>query len=462
MEDKMIFRWFTLVSAVLLVAMILGACAPATPTAPVKPATPAEPAASAGSVEEWAKAVSSAYSGQEIKLAVASHPSIEAFKKMTPEFENLTGVKVIWDVMEEGQLASKLLLESSAGKSDYDIIMNCPEFTPSLVDSNYLEPLDGYMSDPAKSPAWFDAEDIIAAYMDMISVDSKHYGIPFAGETIFLFYRKDIFEKHGLSVPTTMEELTKTAAAIQEKETGMAGISMRTRLGWEFTYMWSEFIFPFGGLIIDPTTNKPGFDQPGTKASLKYFTDLATYAPQGVESYSFPEAWDAFMQGKTGMMVEASAAGPEVENSEKSLVAGKVGYAKMPAGPSGAYSGVWGWGFAMTSSSEKKDLAWNLIVYLTSKAQQEKYVLNGGIPSRSSWLEDPANQAKYPYYLTTLDTLKQAADLQAKGLGVVIMDPRWSQISEIMGSEGAKLLTKELSADEALTNMQNQVSEIWQ
>jgi len=448
------------VTTVVLLATLVTACGPK--TTPVPTIAPAQPtAALAGGLDEWAAAVKAKYAGTELKLAVASHPSIESFKKMTPEFEALTGMKVTWDVMEEGQLADKLLLEASSGKTDYDIIMSCPEFTPSLVDVGFLEPLDAYLGDSAKSPDWFAPDDIVAAYRDMISYQGKYYGIPFAGETVFLFYRKDIFEKYGLKVPTTMDELKTTAAAIQEKEPGIAGISMRTRLGWEFTYMWSVFIFPFGGRIIDPTTNKPGFDLPGTKSSLEYFADLAQYAPKGVESFSFPEAWDAFMQGKVGMMVEASAAGPEVENPEKSLVAGKVGYAPMPAGPDGAYSGVWGWGFAITAGSEQKEAAWDLIVYLTSKAKQEEYVANGGIPSRSSWLEDPANQAKYPYYQATLATLQQSADLLSKGLGVVIMDPRWSQLSEIIGTEGSKVLTKENTIDQALSNMQSQSSDIW-
>ena len=453
-----------LLTIILLAATLLSSCGTKATLAPTNAPTTAPTqvaTAPASSLEDWAAKVKAQFAGSELKLAVASHPSIDAFKKMTPEFESLTGIKVTWDVMEEGQLADKLLLEASSGKTDYDIIMSCPEYTPSLVDASFVDSIDEYLNDPAKSPAWFAPEDIVPAYRDMLSFQEKHYGIPFAGETVFLFYRNDIFQKDGLTVPTTMDELMATAAAIQQKEPGMAGISMRVRLGWEFTYMWSVFIFPYGGRMIDPATNQPGFDLAGTKASLEYFTSLTQYAPKGIESFSFPEAWDAFMQGKAGMMVEASAGAPEVENPEKSLVAGKVGYAPMPAGPEGAYSGVWGWGFALTSGSKQKDAAWDLIVYLTSKAKQAEYVTNGGIPSRSSWLQDPANQATYPYYQATLDTLKQAAALQAKGLGVVIMDPRWSQISEIIGTEGAKVLTKENTVDQALSNMQSQISDIW-
>ncbi len=457
MNRHSLFRLLVLLTAL---SMLWGCAAPPTTAPATPPPQETQPPPAPGSLEAWGAEIKARYGGTEIKVAVASHPSIEAFKKMVPDFEALTGIKVVWDEMEEGALADKLLLESSSGTTSYDALMNCPEFTPALADLGYLENLDPYLQDAAKTPEWFDYQDIMAAYRDMLSYGGNHLGIPFAGETVFLFYNKEIFDKHGLKVPTTMDELLETARLITEREPGMAGISMRTRLGWEFTYMWSVFIFPFGGMIVDPKTNTAMLNSPGTLKSLEYFNSLASYGPTGITSYSFPEAWDAFMQAKAGMMVEASAAAPEVENPEKSLVSGKVGYAPMPAGPEGAYSGVWGWGFSMTAQSAKKDAAWAFITYMTGKATQEDYIRNGGIVSRASELKDPAKQAQYPYYQAILDTLEQAADLQAKGLGVVLPTPLWSMISEVMGTEGSRALTGEIDAATAVESMQKQVEEI--
>ena len=63
-------------------------------------------------VEDWAAGIKEAYGGTEITVAVASHPSIEAFKTMIPRFEELTGISVTLDEMEEGQLSQRRLLES--------------------------------------------------------------------------------------------------------------------------------------------------------------------------------------------------------------------------------------------------------------------------------------------------------------------------------------------------------------
>ena len=158
-------------------------------------------------------------------------------------------------------------------------------------------------------------------------------------------------------------------------------------------------------------------------------------------------------------MIEASAAAPEVENPDKSLVAGMTGYSPLPAGPNGAFSGVWGWSFAMMDESDAKEATWAFIAYLTSEGLQADYLANGGIVSRASALGDPDLQAANPYYQATLDTLEQAAALGELGLSVVLPTPKWSQVSEIMGIEGARAFIGEISVEEAIASMQAQVSD---
>ena len=411
-------------------------------------------------IEDWAAGIKEAYGGTEITVAVASHPSVEAFKQMIPRFEELTGITVVLDEMEEGQLGQRMLLEVSAESASYDAMMTAIEWSPLVASSGYATPLEPWIESDI-TPDWFNYEDILQAYRDMfLWEDGMHYGIPYAGETVFMFYREDLFEEHGIDVPTTFDEVLSAAQYFSDNVDGVHGISYRARLGWEFTYMWSIFLAPFGGMMVDPATGDVALDSPGTVASLEYIRDLWQYGPVGVESFSFPEAWDAFMLGRAAIMIEASAAAPEVENPDKSVVAGMTGYSPLPAGPAGAYSGVWGWSFAMMDDSMHKEATWAFIAYLTSEGMQEEYLANGGIVSRASALGDPDLQAANPYYEATLATLEQAAALGELGLSVVLPTPKWSQVSEIMGIEGARAFIGEISVDEAIASMQAQVSEV--
>ena len=411
-------------------------------------------------VEDWAAGIKEMYGGTTITVAVASHPSIEAFKTMIPRFEELTGITVVLDEMEEGQLGQRRLLEVSAESASYDAMMTAIEWNAHVASSGYATPLEPWIESDI-TPDWFNYEDILQAYRDMfLWEDGMHYGIPFAGETVFMFYRQDLFDEHGIDVPTTYDEVMEAAAYFSDNVDGVHGISYRARLGWEFTYMWSIFLAPFGGMMVDPETGEVALDAPGTAASLEYIRDLWQYGPVGVESFSFPEAWDAFMLGRAAIMIEASAAAPEVENPDKSLVAGMTGYSELPAGPAGAFSGVWGWSFAMMDDSDVKEATWAFIAYLTSEGMQDEYLANGGIVSRESALGDPERQAANAYYQATLDALGQAAALGDLGLSVVLPTPKWSQVSEIMGIEGARAFIGEISVEEAIASMQAQVSEV--
>ena len=232
-------------------------------------------------IEEWAAGIKEQYGGTTITVAVASHPSVEAFKQMIPRFEELTGITVVLDEMEEGQLGQRMLLEVSAESASYDAMMTAIEWSPLVASSGYATPLEPWIESDI-TPDWFNYEDILQAYRDMfLWEDGMHYGIPYAGETVFMFYREDLFEEHGIDVPTTYDEVLAAAQYFSENVDGVDGISYRARLGWEFTYMWSIFLAPFGGMMVDPATGDVALDSPGTVASLEYIRDLWQYGPVG-------------------------------------------------------------------------------------------------------------------------------------------------------------------------------------
>ena len=144
-------------------------------------------------IKEWADPVREKLAGTEILILASAHPSINAFQELTPQFEALTGIKINWVIIEEGAMYGKLLMELTAGGKNINAMMVCPEYLFGLVDLDALEPLNKYIKN---APAWFDQEDIFPAYMDMLTgLDDNVYAVPFAGESGFLMYRKDLFDE---------------------------------------------------------------------------------------------------------------------------------------------------------------------------------------------------------------------------------------------------------------------------
>ena len=146
-----------------------------------------------------------------------------------------------------------------------------------------------------------------------------------------------------------------------------------------------------------------------------------------------------------------------MEDPAQSSVAGKLGYAILPAGPAGAYTGVWGWSYGINAASEKQDLAWDVITWLTSRYTHQDYLNAGGIVSRSSAFDDPANREQYPYFEATGQALAQAGDLAAKGLSVVPKTPLWTQMSDIMGNYGSEAFVDQMTSAEAVARMQEDI-----
>lgn len=55
-------------------------------------------------LKRWGAAVKAKFGGTTIVVSGIPHPSTEAFQAMTPEFTDLTGIKVEWDLIETGRI----------------------------------------------------------------------------------------------------------------------------------------------------------------------------------------------------------------------------------------------------------------------------------------------------------------------------------------------------------------------
>ncbi|BAS28046.1 ABC transporter substrate-binding protein [Limnochorda pilosa] len=403
-------------------------------------------------LEEWGDQVRSRLGGTTITVGAQTHPSTEAFQAMEAEFEALTGIQVEWDVMEEIYLHDKLLTEHTARTGRYDVVSMDVTWIGEFAAKQVVDPLDAYLADPNKTPAWFDYEDIVPAYRDGLgSYDGKVYGIPSAGESAFVAYRQDLFDKYGYDPARikTTDDLLEAARFFDEKEPGLSGISMRGRRGHHLVYGWFQFLYPYGGRVLKPGTTDVVVNSPEVVESLQFYLDLMKYAPTGIENFSHEEATTSFMQGQSALWFDATALAPWIEDAERSIVAGKVGYLPPPAGPDGAYGAVAGWNLALSAQSRNKDAAWAFIMFMTSRANAEEYVNRGGVVTRLSILDDPDFVERYPYYPQISASLDLANRLVEQGVDWRPRMPEWPRMGEILGLYGSQALVGQISAEQA-------------
>jgi len=442
------------ISVIIVIAIIAGAIAYIyTPTKPTGKVYPEE-------VKEWLNMVKKKYGGRTINIAAVSHPSTSAFTKLIPEFEEATDIRVNTVVYEETKYFDKILLIASGEVVPYDIMFGCTEIRGSFAEEGIFSPIDDLLENTELTPSWYDWDDFVDAYKMGVTYKNHIYGTLVHGETNLLAYRKDLFEEYGKEPPTTYDELLETAKFFKEEVPGVAGISIRAKKDWEAQWAWIPFCYGYGGEFLDVETMTPNFSSPESIASLKYFVNLLKYGPVGIESFSFEEAWTNFRMGKSAMLLEASCAAVDIENPEKSVVAGKVGYAPMPSGPAGSVAGVWNWFLAIPSSvtGKQREAAWCVMVWLTSKYTQDDYLKYGGIITRRSGFE----KSKTPYDAVILKSLDEVANsslshkMMEEWYGLPINLAAGSVISLYV----AEVETGALTAEEACARMDEEVGEM--
>jgi len=98
---------------------------------------------------------------------------------------------------------------------------------------------------------------------------------------------------------------------------------------------WSEF---------DDKLNARFHDPRAVKFTETWIDMVRDSGPPNWANMQWYDAMEAFTAGQAGMIADADFFAANYEDPKKSKVAGKVGYALIPAGPDGKpYAGLWTW-----------------------------------------------------------------------------------------------------------------------
>ena len=354
------------------------------------------------------------YAGTTIRVLGANHPWADALKPLLPDFEAKTGIKVTLEQLGEDQLTQKLTTEFTAGSSDIDAFMQRPLQEAKLHQQNgYYTDLNPYLKDSKKTPAEYDSADISKAALGTETVGDVLTGIPIVVEAEVLYYRKDLLQAAGLSVPKTLDELKSAAAKLTDKSKEQYGFVARGQRSPSVT-QFSSFLYSFGGDWFDLKTKKATIDTPEFIQAVTFYGQLLRDSgPPGVLNMSFPQAAAIVSQGKAAMYTDANSIYQLMLDPKQSQVADKMGVAPFPAGPKGANMyNVTSWGLSIYAKAPHKDAAWEFIKWATSKEIVIKTQATGAVPgARKSAFDDPVGKSKFPVDWST------AAAASANGRG---------------------------------------------
>ena len=383
--------------------------------------------------------------GTKITVALRSLSETDYIVSRLAEFEQATGIDVTIVTYAEEQLREKEVQDLTTGAGQFDVLAIDSVFIPEFARAGWLVPLEPYLSPD------YDLADIPESTKGLLSWKGVLYAAPVYAEITHLMYRKDLFEKEGIPVPTTFEEL-EAAAAHFTRPPMLYGIAMRGLRGNGMNaYTWATWFRSYGGEFLDEQSRPIFNNEAGVKATEEYARLLQKYGPPGVAGYSWDNVQTAFTSGRVAMIIDANNFYTRIEDPNKSAIAGKIGYANVPAGPYGSFPANYALGFAISSvgarSNQEKLASAAFISWATSK-QMQMDSLDAGIVSqtRNSVLQSEK-------FIKTLNPEWLASTRESWAItnpNLRPLFPGWRSMGDLIGIAVQQVIAGEKSAKDAL------------
>jgi len=141
-----------------------------------------------------ALSVSPATAETTLNIATVNNNDMIIMQKLSPKFEAATGIKLNWVVLEENVLRQRVTTDIATKGGQFDIVTIGAYETPIWGKLGWLDSVDDL-------GAAYDYGDLIPQVKEALSANGKMYAVPFYAESSFTYYRKDLFEKAGLTMP---------------------------------------------------------------------------------------------------------------------------------------------------------------------------------------------------------------------------------------------------------------------
>ncbi len=403
-------------------------------------------------------AVANPYAKYKGTTLVISWPSLGGFKAAEPilkQFTKETGIKVEVDALPYLKLRDRQLVEMSKSRGEYDIVSWVVMWKGEYVNKGLLTPLSQMYTNASLIDPDYDFDDLPKKLVENGSIVGGEkgylpgitgglYGIPFEAETSILAYRKDIFEKYGIAVPKTYDDMR----AVMNKlySLGIPALTSRGKTGHQVTAAYLLHLAPMGGRIFDDNWN-PIVNSKESVAAAEFMRLVAKTGPRGIATFGFGEATAAFLQGDAAMYLDSFKVGPRIRDPKISKVIGKVGYALHPTDVRcGSETG--GFALGIPANSQNKEAAFLLIQYLSNKENDLKRVEYGGMPTRLSTFK--ALSYKYADYPVIMRQMP-CADPDWRPL-----IPEWNEINiDALG----QALTKVITTDDPIQPIMDEANE---
>ena len=295
---------------------------------------------------EWFIKAAAPFKGMEIKVVSETIPTHEYESKvLTKAFEEITGIKVTHDLIQEGDVIEKLQTQWQSGENIYDAYVNDSDLIGTHSRYGFVVPLSDWMAGEGKDVTLptLDVDDFIGKSFTT-GPDGKLYQLPDQQFANLYWFRYDWFQradfketfkaKYGyeLGVPVNWSAYEDIAEFFANDVKEIDGVAVfghmdygkkAPDLGWRFTDAWLSMAgagdkgLPNGkpvdewGIRVDgcrpvgtSVTRGGDANGPAAKYALnKYMEWLRKYAPPGALGMDFYQSLPSLAKGNVAQQI---------------------------------------------------------------------------------------------------------------------------------------------------------------
>ncbi len=295
----------------------------------------------------------------------------------------------------------------------------------------------------------------LPAYAEANTIDGKVVALPAFADAMFLYYRKDLLEKHGVNPPQDWDELAASAKKIlgAEKSENLQGLSFQ---GKAIEGAVCTFLLPYWSMGKQLISNgKFSFDRDTAIKSLKLWKDFADQgvAKKNIAEVATDDTRKEFQTGNVVFAVNWSYAWGQFQGPE-SAVKDKVGVVKLPAvagGSSASCLGGWEWG--VSTYSKNKTEAQKFVQFLSSPEISKFMAINAALlPQFPDVYADAEVVKAVPWFAqarAVVDTAKSRP-----------VTPRYNEVSEIVRTTVNAVLAGTVTPEQGADQMESRLRRV--
>ena len=387
-------------------------------------------------------------------MAVNAGVEAESLKAAVVDYQQQQGVKLRVIEYPYQSLFEKLVIALSSDSSSYDLVMIDDPWFPRFAQMEGLQELAPLFLTKGRAGPDDDFVEASLALGRYPYGTGELYGLPYVGNTQLFFYRKDLYEKLGISAPRTWDEVYETGKLIGAREQ-MYGYVMRAAQGNAIVSDFMPLFWAFGGEMFDENGAPRVNSREGVEA-LEFMLKLAEISPPGYVNFNADEVAAHQLQGSALMAINWPAWISAFDDPARSKVVGKIGYLAMPSQRRPGVSATGNWLLGIPRGSRKASMAFDFLLWVTSPEQMRLSALRGNPPTRKSVFQDAELSARFRAYPVQFQALSQARPRPRS--------PIWNEIENTFGiylsQANSKYYTPRAALDAANRDI-GQILERW-